>query len=74
MIDRENQGSFPDVLDPTFQRIFDAEYDDLVDRLPVLFSLSGDLPTVPRWRRLWWKVCRPFGWLRDRLVDWLVSL
>ena len=69
-VGRDKQ-SFPDVLDPTFKRIFDEEYAALPDELPLIFQMAGDLPPVPWRRRLWWKVCRPFNWLRWRIVDWL---
>ena len=65
--------SFPDVLDSTFQRIFDKEFEESLSQLPVLFELAGDLPAVSRWRRLWWRVCRPFSWLRWEIVDLLTA-
>ena len=33
--------NFPDVLDPTFSRIFDEEFDQLPDMLPTLFTMPG---------------------------------
>jgi hypothetical protein len=36
--------AFPDVLDPTFKRIFDEEYDQLPDMLPRLFSSEDTGP------------------------------
>jgi phage major head subunit gpT-like protein len=36
--------NFPDVLDPTFLRIFDEEFDQLPDMLPTLFTMPGTGP------------------------------
>lgn len=33
--------NFPDVLDPTFLRIFDEEFDQLADMIPTLFTMPG---------------------------------
>jgi len=36
--------NFPDILDPTFLRIFDEEYDQLPDMLPTFFTDPGQGP------------------------------
>jgi len=36
--------NFPDVLDPTFLRIFDEEFDQLSDMLPQMFTMPGQGP------------------------------
>ena len=64
----ERQGSFPDVLDPTFRRIFNEELSRLPADLTLLF-VEGSGPS--RRQRLWWKVCRPFNALRWWIVDHL---
>ena len=64
---RQNVGgglgsAFGDLLDPTYQRIFDQEYGMLPSEIPTdLFS-----GFVPRRRFSWWKVV---GWT---LLAWLI--
>jgi phage major head subunit gpT-like protein len=36
--------NFPDVLDPTFLRIFDEEYDQLPDMIPTIYTMPGRGP------------------------------